>query len=62
MVPMRWTLLLESAALLVASVAFVGLTSLTRGRQQRYRPVLMVAVSVAGVLLLLSVLLQEGGG
>lgn len=58
---MHWTLLIESAALLVVGVAFVGLTSLTRSHQ-RLRPVLMVALGAVGMLLMLAVLLQEGGG
>ena len=59
---MHWTLLIESAALLVVGVAFVALTSLTRGAHPRLRPVLMAALGVAGILLMLAVLLQEGGG
>jgi hypothetical protein len=57
---MQWRPLVECVTLVGVALAFIGLGSLQRAGRQQYRAVLLVLLGVAGVVLCVAVIGQEG--
>jgi hypothetical protein len=53
-------LIVESCVLVGLGIGFMGLGSLNRASQERWRTVLLVALGIAGVALCTTVIIQEG--